>query len=122
MAKIRQVDDFLQKEPQSKKIHEMHPEVGFWALNQRQAMSYSKKTEQGFEQRIELLSKYYSAVGELVDQAMQEYPRKLLARDDIVDAMVCAVVARQADSLQRFPPQPEKDEKGLPMEIVYWEP
>ncbi len=52
MLNIKQVDDFLLAEENRFNLKEMHSELCFWALNQRQAMSHNKKTEQGFRARL----------------------------------------------------------------------
>ena len=122
MKKIKEVDDFLKKEPQRHKLMEFHPEVGFWALNNRQAMRYNKKTQQGFEERLALLVRHYPGAGEIIDQAISRYLRKQVLRDDIVDALLCAVASRHGDNYYSLPDLPPKDEEGRPMQIVYWQP
>ena len=122
LPKIREVDRFLQGNPQCGLIHEMHPEVCFWALNQRQAMQYPKRSEAGFVERMDLLCRYLPDADDLVEQAIRQYPRRQLARDDVVDALVGALTASKIDQWCRFPEVPEFDELGLPMEVVYWLP
>ena len=100
----------------------MHPEVCFWALNDRQPMNFKKRSDEGFEERIAVLTRYYPESRKIVEMAMQGHKRKEVARDDIVDALAGAVSARKTESLQRFPETPEFDDLGLPMEIVYWAP
>ena len=83
-------------------------------------MSQSKKTEQGFTERFSILLKYFSQTGNIVEQALERFRRKDLARDDILDALVLAVSARfSAGKPKTVPPHPPVDEKGRPMEIVY---
>lgn len=122
IPKIREVDQFLRTEARRDKVHEMHPEVCFWALNKRQAMHFNKRSTEGFEERLAALARYYPNSRAIVEMAMQQHRRVEVARDDIVDALVGAVTARNAKSLSGFPDTPELDEMGLPMEIVYWEP
>ena len=56
----------------------------------------------------------------LFEQACARYPRREVARDDIIDAMVCAVTAKQGDGhYQAVPAAPARDGQGLAMEIVY---
>ena len=45
------------------------------------------------------------------------YPRKIVARDDILDALVAAVTGM--NELRTVPGNPEVDSCGLPMEMVY---
>lgn len=122
IPKIREVDQFLQKSTAREKIREMHPEICFWALNNQNAMEQAKKTNEGYEARVALLNKHYSGSRDLIEMAMQQYKRKDVARDDIVDALVGAVTARNYKLLQQFPEIPDMDEFGLDMEIVYWLP
>ena len=119
IPKIREVDTYLRGERRRNKIHEMHPEVCFWSLNGQQPMNYKKKSVEGYEERIAVLTKYYKKSREIAEVAMQQHARADVARDDIVDALVGAVTARNSKILLRFPETPEIDDMGLPMEIVY---
>ena len=120
--KVREVDAFLQQEEQRHKIREMHPEICFWALNGRRPMEHNKKTTEGYEQRIALLTEFLPGARKIVETALSQYPRKQLARDDIVDALVGAVTASLPGILQTIPSMPEIDDAGLTMEIVYRTP
>jgi predicted RNase H-like nuclease len=122
IPKIREVDQFLGQSEFRVKVHEMHPEVCFWALNDREPMKHKKRSPEGYEERLSVLTRYYPGARRIVDLAMQRYTRTEVARDDIVDALVGAVTAKCAQSLSRFPDDPEIDDEGLPMEIVYWGP
>jgi len=54
--KIREVDDYLAANINARHIiREIHPELCFWGLNQRQAMRNPKKTKAGFEERLVVL-------------------------------------------------------------------
>jgi len=119
LPKIREVDAYLDTRDRRRKIHEMHPEVCFWALNQNRAMRHNKKTLAGFEERLAVLTRYYRQARDAIATALQQYPRSMLARDDIVDALVGAVTARHGQPLRHLPDNPTQDEKGLVMEIVY---
>jgi predicted RNase H-like nuclease len=118
VPKIREVDRYLRTESRRRLIREMHPEVCFWALNRNRPMAHNKKTEAGFTERIALLERHLPAARHVVNAAMDQYPRKRLARDDIVDALVGATVAAIDGELKTVPEQPEIDEAGLPMEMV----
>jgi predicted RNase H-like nuclease len=119
VPKIREVDEYLRREPQRGKIHEMHPEICFWALNGQRPMEHNKKKAEGYEQRMILLERILPGVRKIADAALAQYPRKQLARDDILDAIVGAVTAALPGTLHRIPLKPETDERVLPMEIVY---
>ncbi len=85
-------------------------------------MNFNKRSTEGYEERLAVLARYYPNARGIVDMALQQHRRVEVARDDVVDALVGAVTARNVKSLSRFPDTPEIDEMGLPMEIVYWEP
>ena len=119
MNKIKQVDDFILKTKERYKIREMHPELCFWALNQQQAMQHSKSTKQGFSEREKLLVVHCEATEKIVSEALRTFPRKDLARDDILDALVGAVTARFDENLVTLPKTPERDAMNLPMEVVF---
>ena len=79
-----------------------------------------KKTVKGFEDRYAVLENNCPQTGRIVDQALDQFQRKDLARDDILDALALAVSARRSlKSIRTIPQDPPRDEKGLPMEIVY---
>lgn len=119
LPKIREVDEYLSGCEKKTIIHEMHPEICFWALNDRRPMAYNKKKKEGYEQRLDVLTKYYAGARNIIELAMTQYKRKEVARDDIVDALVGGVTAMNSSQLRRFPDTLEFDDKGLPMEIVY---
>ena len=120
-AKIKEVDTWLQHTPAAQtRVRESHPELCFWALAGKHAMAQSKKTEQGFTERFSILLKKFSQTGNIVEQALERFRRKDLARDDILDALVLAVAARfSAGKPKTVPLKPATDQKGRPMEIVY---
>ena len=122
MPKIREVDAFLRGSPLRGRVREMHPEVALWALNDKRAMAHAKRTTEGFEERMAVLSRYLPNSREIVSIALQQHRRKALVRDDIVDALVGAVTAWFHPRLRCLPEAPEFDDMGLPMEIVFAEP
>ncbi len=120
-SKIIEVDRWLRhKKPARQQMRESHPELCFWAMAGEQPMAYSKKSPQGFAERLAVLKKIYPQTGSIVETALGRYRRKDLAHDDILDAIVLAVSARySAKSIKTVPADPPLDKKGLPMEIVY---
>ena len=119
--KIREVDDFLQTTTHARDIlRETHPEICFWALNHYRPMKHPKKRGEGLSERLELLQKMYPQSREIYMTALDSYPRKELARDDILDALVNAVTATRLDTFgATLPEVPLKDARGLTMEMVY---
>jgi len=102
------------------KIREIHPEVLFWALNGRRPMSQNKSRRAGFDERLQVLRRCFPRSDELVQEASSTFPRNMVARDDILDALAAAVTALVGNGhLSTIPEQPERDAFGLPMEMVY---
>ncbi len=120
-TKIKAVDTWLQNTRKARsRIRESHPELCFWAMAGRHAMVYPKKTAQGFRERYFILEKNYPQTGAVVQQALDQFRRKDLARDDILDALALAVSVRlSAGKPKTVPLEPPIDRKGLTMEIVY---
>jgi predicted RNase H-like nuclease len=119
--KIKEVDNFLLENLQARqKIRETHPEICFWALASGNAMQFPKKKKHGFEERLDLLKKIFPPAESIVDSAMKKFLRKDVAKDDILDSIVAAVVScSPISSLVSVPETPGKDANGLPMEIVF---
>ena len=94
MPKIREIDDFLLAKP-ADQCQGGAPGTGFWGLNRRRPWCLTKK-------RAAVITNNQTAGAclpgsrKLVNKAMQSYPRNLVLRDDIVDALVCLLVARSS--------------------------
>jgi len=122
VPKIREVDEFICGNAEARKvIRESHPEICFWALAGKKPMAHRKKSKAGFDERTDLLGQPLSSARLIVDTAMHSYRRKDVAKDDILDAIVLALVAF-SPKLETFPSSPESDALGLTMEIVYAAP
>ncbi len=120
--KIAEVDKFLLANPESRlTVREMHPEVCFWGLNGGRPMQHSKKTRAGIAERVAVIEGIHPDAGALYRRVLAETLRREVQRDDILDAMVGCVsaMADGTDELMRLSGTPERDEEGLPMEIVY---
>jgi predicted RNase H-like nuclease len=124
VPKIREIDTLLcNKRALRGVLRECHPELCFWALNGKQAMHFSKKKVQGQQQRLRVLERYLPQCHALFEQACSDFLRREVARDDIIDAMVCAVTARYGHGQYRTAPASAVlDGQRLPMEIVYYLP
>lgn len=120
MDKIREVDDLLQGSSKARKmVREVHPEVCFWSIAGGSAMEHAKKTEDGFNERLEHIQRYLPNAGRAIFAAIDHYPRSSVAKDDILDAVVAAITASHPDRWATLPAEPEVDKTGLPMEMVY---
>ena len=102
---------------------ETHPELCFSSFNGSVPMEGNKKTEAGFRERKSVLARHIPArtIDRLLRSLMASVPRAQCARDDMVDALVCGLVARlDATGRGCLPPGTQDfDEVGLPMRICY---
>jgi len=119
VPKIREVDDYMRSQNLQAKVREMHPELAFWALNDRQSLQYGKKNCDGAEERLEILTRFLPSARDYYEDALNTYKRKDVAADDILDAMVGAVTAMHFPAISTLPENPIKDDEGLAMEMVY---
>lgn len=102
---------------------ETHPELCFCALNGGIPMQDNKKTDAGYQQRLSLLEGRISRsmLEGMLSRLDRETPRSHCARDDMIDALVCGVVATLDAAQRACLPQDgdEYDAVGLPMRICY---
>lgn len=121
LPKIRELDDWLQS-TQDRRFRECHPELALRALNDGHVVQLSKKTALGLAQRLAVLQANLQATGELFQTARRQFPKKTVADDDLVDALILAVTGWVSrGKLARVPEVPEQDATGLPMEILFAE-
>lgn len=114
IGKVREVDRVMTPMKQ-RWIREVHPEVCFWALSDSSAMKHRKSRKDGQNERRALLLKQYPEV----DRHLQEI-RGRCKPDDLLDAAAAAWTAeRIACGKHETVCPPERDRKGLQMEIVY---
>ena len=119
--KVAEVDALLQPQPGIRsRVREVHPEVCFWALNGRRAMAHSKSTREGRDERLSVLSRYEPTSGALVSKALNEQRRAAVQCDDVLDALAAYVTASVASgALLALRGEPDRDQRGLPMEMLY---
>ena len=102
---------------------ETHPELCFSSFNGATPMRDNKKTDAGFRERKSVLASHVPArtIDRLLRDLMALVPRARCARDDMLDALVCGVVARLDAAGRDCLPLggQEFDEVGLPMRICY---
>ncbi len=120
IPKIREVDQLLRSIPKARRIvRESHPEVLFHLLNDEAALQNTKSRSGGVEERLGILERYYPGANAVANNAFERYPRRMVKRDDLVDALACAIVALVwSHSLTSLPERPSIDSEGLPMEMV----
>ena len=132
MPKINEVDRVMRSRGQNAnpEIREIHPEVCFWALNDRRPMNYKKVESAGVKERLSVLGLVEERTTDIFAAGCSEFPgkgtNKVVAEDDILDALAVAVTAYRGspDRLQALPENKEcqRDGKGLRMEMVFWHP
>ncbi len=115
IPKIRDVDDVITPSLQSR-IVEVHPELCFYEMNRKRPVIDGKKTDAGRKRRIRLLEDAWAR--KLAD-VVNSRPRGV-GRDDIIDAMAACWTAERVLRRReiRLPSKPERDSRGLRMEIV----
>jgi predicted RNase H-like nuclease len=123
IPKIREVNEVVRRrDPQQTRIIEIHPEVCFWALNGKRAMSFPKREDEGYRERRRLLDSWLS---EPLWESPKIAAKQALgaAADDVLDSIAAAWTgerwANPNKSVGRFPAIEQKDDKGLRAEIVY---
>jgi predicted RNase H-like nuclease len=113
--RIREVDGVLRADAAlAARVFEAHPELAFWRLNGDRPLALSKKVKPGLALRRRLLI----AAG-FPRVVVDEPPPKGAGRDDLLDALACAAIARRihAGLARPFPDPPQRDEYGLLMAI-----
>lgn len=121
--KIAELDTLLRERPELvAMVHECHPEVAFWAMNDRQPLALPKKVKNrphppGLELRRSLLAFHGIQVDALTAQSALALRAGL---DDLIDAAACAWSAKRIayGKALRFPDPPGRDAFGLPVCIA----
>ena len=114
---VKQVDELLRRDERARRrFHEAHPEVIFWALAGK-PMAHSKKSGQGFMERVEVLRRYYAHTDAAVKAIWADQGR-FVAEDDVIDALALAVAARM-ERFRTLPESPQTDGQGLRMAMIY---
>jgi len=112
-GKLQEVNEGITPEQQSS-LQETHPELVFWRLNGCALLKNKKKTGSGRAERIALLKQRgFDEIEKWLDKRRGTG----IGRDDLIDACACALAAREHDA--RIPAAPEKDCRGLRMEMWY---
>jgi predicted RNase H-like nuclease len=123
-AKIREVDELLQRDASLRSvISEAHPELGFCMLNGGNPLLTKKKNSDGIAERLALLKRYLEWAPQLYEEATSQYARQVLAKDDIVDAMMCLCIAQAPEREKETVPAPViHDGQGIEMAMHIFSP
>lgn len=120
LPEIKEVDEFIEVVSDAgETVWESHPELCFYAFNDRNPIAYSKQSERGREKRRDVLRYELTGSDEAYESAMDEHYRKDVTRDDILDALVLTAAA-QEDSLISIPD--DRDHRQQRNVIVYPNP
>ena len=79
-------------------------------------MQYKKDKEDGYDERLRVLG-YHHQTYAIVSQTLEKYPRNIVSKDDILDALVAVLTG--LGPLKSLPDPPEIDDRGLPMQMFY---
>ena len=115
-AKLREADQAMTPGRQ-KLVHEVHPELSFWAMNGRAAMPSGKKERAGEDARKDTL-----AASGFPRAFVQQRPANLrVGRDDFLDACAAAWTARRIATgrAERLPADEDRDARGLDQAIWF---
>jgi len=119
LRKVEEVDAALRASAaQAQRVHEVHPEVCFMQMNGGQPLAHGKKSAEGRALRISLLAPHFA---DQAQRLLDEFPRREVQADDVLDALACLWTARRL-ALARaisLPAAPLHDACGLRMAIHY---
>lgn len=121
LPKIKEVDLFLQTNPAWKnRLLESHPEYCFALLNAGVPVIENKQTDEGMIKRISLLEQYYPNSRELLNCFKVRYPALASKNDDLLDALVLAVIGTIGlkKGFHTIPDLPSEDAKTIKMQII----
>jgi len=112
--KIKQVDDAMTA-PCQQWVFEIHPEVCFWALNNKRPMRHNKRSLEGIAERATLLRSEFPTI----EHNLLNRPSRV-GRDDLLDAAVAAWTALRIQSGEAEQVcEPQRDQRGLIASIWY---
>jgi len=92
--KIKEINAFLHLNRQWQgRILEAHPELSFQFLNHSKPLLHSKKTKEGIDERLEILTPYFPAARNFFAQMIRDKALKTNSLpDDMADALCLAVL------------------------------
>lgn len=121
--KIKEVDQYLSENRSTIEIIESHPELCF-AYLKGEILDTKKSSTEGINERLNLLQKYCKELPELYKKSLQQFKRKDVKPDDLVDAMCLCLVNRMAGkkNLNFITDHHKQSEEGIKLRVAYWKP
>ena len=116
------MDEFLRFEKTNKLlIKESHPEFCFINLNNNNSLIHSKKTKEGYLERLSILKRNEKNIEPIIEKALENFKKEKVKKDDILDAIALALTSKhwQNNGSRIISQTPKKDEMGIPFEIYY---
>jgi predicted RNase H-like nuclease len=117
--RIREIDALITPALQNR-VHEVHPELAFWAMNGKAPLDLPKKVKgKPFYDGLALRRRLLAGAGFPVQNLRLEGRAARAGKDDILDACAAAWSARRIRDGEhiRLPDTPPRDGRGLRMEI-----
>jgi predicted RNase H-like nuclease len=122
---IAAVDELVRGVPEARPVvAESHPEVCFRALA-GEPLEKSPRTAAGYAERMRTLAEFDRDAPQVVQFAAEATASSdaPVAVADVLDATALAYTARPGPGrLHSLPPEPETDEQGLPVRMLYRAP
>ena len=107
------------------KTREAHRELCFWCLNGGRPMEHAKTRPEGIAERLGVLAEYLPWIRALCAGVSSE-SRRPIPVAVVVDSLAAALTAVAShpslSSLQSLPTEPQRDARGLRMEMIYRRP
>jgi len=99
-----------------RQVYEVNAELSYYQLNENHPLRFSKRTEAGQRERLDLVSAKIPGGDRVVEFELPGVPKS-----HVLDVVVLLWTARRifAKGATRIPEDPEWDESGLRMELVY---
>ena len=116
VPRIREIDILLRENPHLRAtVFEAHPELTFACFNVKKPLSFSKKTAEGRQERLNLLIKHNPDVEAYFQKGRSAFSAKQAAPDDLIDALCLSLLGNRPHKqlMQAF-----KDAEEIPMNLV----
>jgi len=118
--RVGEVDELMRSDERALGyVREIHPELCFMAWNNGEPIIESKKSHQGMNVRLSLVSEHFGDTA--TSLVRKRHPAGQVADDDIYDAFAALWTAERIliGTAKSIPDQPEIDPLGLPMAMWY---